>query len=208
MSTTTFHYGSPTLTYEGQPAPHCPDELLERYDAVLSDQRMSWTEHLHLTRLLGSGGQGVVYLSERRGTDNFTLPVALKVFSPARYDDARSYDEAMARIAEIGVRVAQIQQDNLLDVHNFVERSRIRIMEMEWIDGYDLNRLLTNEMLERTRERVSVRRWDYLNNVIVTDGPMQPRLSGSAGRWKLPMAAGPGCRRRSCGWTRRRAGWC
>ena len=57
---------------------------------------MSWTEHLHLTRRLGSGGQGVVYLSERRGTDNFTLPVALKIFSPARYDDARSYDEAMA----------------------------------------------------------------------------------------------------------------
>jgi serine/threonine protein kinase len=176
MSTTTFHYGSPTVTYEGQPAPHCPDELLERYDSVISDQRMSWTEHLHLTRRLGSGGQGVVYLSERRGTDNFTLPVALKIFSPARYDDARSYDEAMARIAEIAVRVAQIQQDNLLDVHNFVERSRIRIMEMEWIDGYDLSRLLTNEMLDRTRERVSIRRWDYLNNVIVTDGPMQPRL--------------------------------
>ena len=31
-------------------------------------------------------------------------------------------------------------------------------------------------MLERTRERVSNRRWEYLNNVIVTAGPMQPRL--------------------------------
>ena len=72
--------------------------------------------------------------------------------------------------------MAQIQQDNLLDVHNFVERNRIRIMEMEWIDGYDLSRLLTHEMLERTRERVSNRRWDYLNNVIVTAGPVQPRL--------------------------------
>ena len=137
---------------------------------------MSWTEHLHLTRLLGSGGQGVVYLSERRGTDNFTLPVALKIFSPARYEDARSYDEAMGRIAQIAARVAQIQQDNLLDVHNFVERNRIRMMEMEWIDGYDLSRLLTHEMLDRTRERVSNRRWEYLNNVIVTAGPMQPRL--------------------------------
>src|SRR6476619_6890624 len=95
MSTTTFHYGVPTLDLDGQPAQHCPDELLERYDAVINDQRMSWTEHLHLTRRLGAGGQGVVYLSERRGTDHFTLPVALKVFSPARYEDARSYDEAM-----------------------------------------------------------------------------------------------------------------
>ena len=31
-------------------------------------------------------------------------------------------------------------------------------------------------MLDRTRQRVSVKRWDYLNNVIVTAGPAQPRL--------------------------------
>lgn len=176
MTTTTFHYGMATLAVDGQPPSHCPDELLERYDSLLTNQRMSWTEHLHLTRRLGAGGQGVVYLSERRGTDNFTLPVALKIFSPARYDDVRSYDEAMERIAQIAARVAQIQQDNLLDVHNFVDRNRIRIMEMEWIDGYDLSRLLTREMLDRTRERVSNRRWENINNVIVTAGECQPRF--------------------------------
>ncbi len=174
--TTTFHLGVPTIDFEGQPATRCPDELLARYDEVIGNQRMSWTEHLHMSRRLGAGGQGVVYLSERRGTDAFTLPVAVKVFSPARYEDARGYDEAMARIARIAARVAQIQQDNLLDVQNFVERNRIRIMEMEWIDGYDLSRLLTLEMLDRTREHVSNRRWEYLNNVIVTQGPVQPRL--------------------------------
>ena len=79
MSTTTFHLGTPTLTCEGQPVSHCPDDLLERYEAVITGQRMSWTEHLHLTRRLGAGGQGIVYLSERRGTDNFTLPVALRL---------------------------------------------------------------------------------------------------------------------------------
>ncbi len=174
--TTTFHLGAPTIDFDGQPASRCPDELLQRYEEVVSGMRMSWTTHLHLTKRLGAGGQGIVYLSERRGTDNFTLPVALKVFSPARYEDARSYDEAMLRIAQIAARVAQIQQDNLLDVQNFVERNRIRIMEMEWVDGYDLSRLLTFETFTRTRERVSNRRWDYLNNVIVTAGPVQPRL--------------------------------
>jgi serine/threonine-protein kinase len=176
MSTTTFQQGTPTLTADGHPAHHCADELLSRYDAMIAGQRMSWTEHLHLTRRLGSGGQGVVYLSERRGTDSFTLPVALKIFSPARYDDTRGYDESMARIAQIAAHVAQIQQDNLLDVHNFVDRNRIRIMEMEWIDGYDLSQLMTREMLERARERVSNRRWDQLNDVIVTNGRVQPRL--------------------------------
>ena len=32
----------------------------------------------------------------------------------------------------------RIQQDNLLDVHNWVDRHRIRLMEMEWVNGYDL----------------------------------------------------------------------
>ena len=49
-------------------------------------------------------------------------------------------------------------------------------MEMEWIDGYDLSRLLAPDLLEKTRERVSASRWEYLNNVIVTPGPRQSRL--------------------------------
>lgn len=177
MSTTTFFDGSATLTFSGRPKVRAvDDDLIKRYERLVTEQRHSWTEHHHLNKLLGSGGQGVVYLSERRGTDQFTLPVALKVFSPQYYESSRSYDEAMGRIAHVAARVAQIQQDNLIDVHNFIDRNRIRIMEMEWIDGYDLSRLLTTSMLERARSRVSNRRWEYINNVIVTGGPVQPRL--------------------------------
>jgi serine/threonine-protein kinase len=125
---------------------------------------------------LGAGGQGIVFLTTRRGSDGFTLPVALKIFSPERYETEALYDEAMERIAQVSSRVAQIQHDNLLDVQNFVEQRRIRIMEMEWIDGYDLSRLLAPELLDRTRNSVSDDRWKYLNNVIVTAGPQQSRL--------------------------------
>ncbi len=176
MSTTTFLEGSATRTWGGHLTARCPDELLERYRTILEDQRLSWTEHHRLIRLLGSGGQGVVYLSERRGTDEFTLPVAIKVFSPARYENERAYDEAMGRMAQVAAHVAQIQQDNLLDVHNWVDRNRIRLMEMEWVDGFDLSRLLTRKMLEMVHHRVSNRRWKYINQVIVTAGPMQPRV--------------------------------
>lgn len=176
MNSTTLFLGTQTLTAHGGSAVRCPEELLQRYYEVFQDQRMSWTEHLHLTRRLGSGGQGIVFLSERRGTDGFTLPVALKFFSPARFETVIAYEEAMGRIARVAARVAQIQQDNLLDVQNFVEQNRIRIMEMEWVDGYDLTKLLNRATYDRTRERVSARRWEYLNNVIVTTGPGQPRF--------------------------------
>jgi serine/threonine-protein kinase len=176
MTTTTFPEGSPTRTLGGSTTSACPDELLSCYRTIIEEKRLSWTEHHHLIRPLGSGGQGVVYLSERRGTDNFTLPVAIKVFSPERYEDERSYNEAMGRMASIAARVAQIQQDNLLDVHNWVDRRCIRMMEMEWVDGYDLSHLLRNSMLQWLQSRVSARRWTYINQVIVTGGPVQPRV--------------------------------
>jgi serine/threonine-protein kinase len=176
MLTTTQQGVHVTITHGGKPAPREPNELVGQYQEILSERRLNWTNHLQLLKLLGSGGQGVVYLTELRGTDGFTLPAALKIFSPERFDDVCSYDEAMQRIARASARVAQIQHDNLLYVYNFVDRHRIRMMIMEWIDGYDLARLLTPGMLERFRDRVSNRRWEYVNQVIVTAGPQQPRM--------------------------------
>lgn len=176
MYTTTLHEPTPTITHGGQLGDHPPNELLERYDGILRDQRISWTNHHRLDRLLGRGGQGTVFLSERKGADEFTLPLAIKVFSPERYAEVRMYDEAMGRIARVAARVAQVQQDNLIDIHNFVDKNRIRIMVMEWVDGYDLRRLLVPKMLDRVKARVSARRWEYINRVIVTEGPAQPRI--------------------------------
>ena len=100
MLTTTRHDLFPTLTPEGTTAPPQRDalDLQERYQAILSEKRLNWTIHHQLLKLLGSGGQGVVYLSEQRGGDNFTLPVAVKIFSPEHYIDAHAYDEAMLRM--------------------------------------------------------------------------------------------------------------
>ena len=82
----------------------------------------------------------------------------------------------MVRIAHVSALVARIQQDNLLTVLNFVDYDRIRMMLMEWVDGFDLRRLLCKETLERVRHRVSVRRWENINNVIATAGPEQTRF--------------------------------
>ena len=177
MSTTTIVPETQSFTFNvGEQGQKCPEELYNRYDELIHSERLGWTEHMRLQRLLGSGGQGVVYLSERRGADGFTLPVALKFFSPERYRDEKSYDEAMRRMASVSGRIAQIQHDNLLDVQNFIERSRIRILEMEWVDGYDLDILLTAAMFERTKESVEEPKWGYINDVIVTKGPVRPRL--------------------------------
>lgn len=176
MLTTTRHDVHRTITTGGSFAEDRPNELVPEYQQIITEQRLSWTSNLRLMKLLGSGGQGVVYQTELRGTDDFTLPAAIKIFSPERFDDVRNYDEAMGRVARASARIAQIQHDNLLYVYNFVDRHRIRMMVMEWIDGYDLARLLVPAMLQRVRDRVSQRRWEYVNQVIVTSGPDQPRM--------------------------------
>lgn len=176
MLTTNQRENHVTIANGGAVAQAEANDLTYRYQEILAEKRLNWTNHLRLQKLLGSGGQGVVYLTSLRGTDDFTLPAALKIFSPERFEDAAAYDESMQRIARTAARIAQIQHDNLLYVYNFVDRQRIRMMVMEWIDGYDLSRLLVPQTLVRLQERVSHRRFEYLNRVVVTSGPVQPRL--------------------------------
>jgi eukaryotic-like serine/threonine-protein kinase len=152
------------------------EKLLTQYETLLSNQSVHWAAEYRKIRILGKGGQGVVYLSERQGTDLFRLPVALKMFSPESYRDVPSYFADMARIADITSRVALIQHDNLLDLHNFIEQGGIRIMVMEWIDGYDLRELMSDNIYAQSRKRLSPERWAYVQRVILCAGPKQPRF--------------------------------
>lgn len=176
MNTTYYTTAPLTPPTDGHCELQSDSVMLDRYRQLVESQKITWTEHHRFLKLLGAGGQGVVYLSERLGTDHFTLPVALKIFTPEPFSSPQAYDEAMARMAQVAARVALIQQDNLLDVRNFVERNRIRVMEMEWVDGFDLSRLLSHAMLDALKKKLDAPRWNYINNVIVTAGPTQARL--------------------------------
>lgn len=175
MKTTTVWYRTPIPTPAGTPAPGDRD-LLARYQSITAGEHLDWKTHHRKVRLLGSGGQGVVYLSERRGADGYAVLVALKIFSPEPYRDASSYADDMRRIGTLAARMSTIQHDNLVDIHNFIEQDGIRVMEMEWIDGFDLRQLLTQPQLDRVKDRVPAKQWEYINNVIITAGPRQPRL--------------------------------
>ena len=84
MAATTAWYRTPTPTPHGGSG---PPELLARYHALTQGDRFSWKTRHRKVRLLGSGGQGVVFLGERHGADDFSLPLALKIFSPEPYRD-------------------------------------------------------------------------------------------------------------------------
>lgn len=150
--------------------------LQKTYRSLIEGDRLQWTSYLRLERVLGRGGQGVVFLTRRRGSDDFTLPVAVKFFTPQGYPSMEAYEGAMHGVASIAAKVAGIQHDNLIDVQDFIERSRIRIMVSEWIDGFDLERLLEPATLEHCRQTVTPERWSYINDVIATAGVDSSRL--------------------------------
>ncbi len=132
------------------------------FELKLEQQIVEWTVRYMLTRKLGEGRQGIVYLADRLGMDVLTVPEA--------------YKQDMARVAGITARVTLIQQDNLVDVHNFVEFGDIHVMAMEWVDGFDLRFLLRPTVLQQIEKRVEADRWAYLNDVVLTAGPVQPRV--------------------------------
>ena len=174
-STTMYYEKSLTRTVGGGIA-NCPVELHNEYNLVLRQQKAHWEEDLHFIRPIGSGGQGVVFLSERRGSDGFVLPVAIKVFSPERFDSDVRYAQEMEYLAHITAKVARIQHDHLLNVQNWRSVNNIRMMEMEWVDGFDLSQLLRQEVIDRIHRRVSAKRWKHIREVVITTGPTHPRV--------------------------------
>ncbi|MEM8732608.1 MAG: serine/threonine-protein kinase [Planctomycetota bacterium] len=175
-TTTMMNEGRTRALLDGGVADSSAEALLKRYAAINEKQRVQWTTYHRFERELGSGGQGIVYLSYRKGADGFNQPVAMKVFSPARFATESEYEKAMVRIAHVASRIATIQHDNLLDVQDFVDQNRIRIMVMEWIDGFDLRQLLTTERLQLVKSMANPKRWSYINRVVATIGKEQTRI--------------------------------
>ncbi len=166
-----------TATYQPlSPHPQKDGPLVTKYLTLLKSAEVTWAARSCDLRVLGRGGQGVVLLARRNGADGFSLPVALKVFSPESYTSGEAYDEDMGRVAAVAKKAATVQHENLVYVYDFESLDGVRVMSMEWVDGHDLRELLTPDTLDRTRRRLDPEHWDYVTDVVITAGPVQPRF--------------------------------
>jgi serine/threonine protein kinase len=146
------------------------------YSTLLMRRGIDWTSERTFIKRLGIGGQGCVMLAERRGAASFKIPVALKFFSPTPFDTPIKYEQEMHRVAEVSAIVARIQVDHLVSVHAFQIDSGVYVLEMEWIDGFDLLHILRRETLEIVHEAVSATRFANINRQVITTGEVDCRL--------------------------------
>lgn len=146
------------------------DELLKLVCGFEDARQVSWTSRYRIKKELGRGAQGIVYLIEE-WVSGFQSLHALKVFSPQPYKgDASAYREDMHRMAQVASRVHRIRHDSLLEVERFSEQNGVPVMLMQWIDGFDLQRMLTPRRVETLLAYVDRRRRDELNDVVFRTG--------------------------------------
>ena len=150
--------------------------LASRYETLQKSGAVHWTAQYRFLKRLGAGSQSVVMLADRLGSLDVSLRVALKLLSPLPYPDTDSYLSEMAQTAQVAMKIAEIQHDHLLDVHNFVESSGIQIMVLEWVDGFDLKYLMDLDRLRAAAATAGRKRWEHINDVVITAGPTQSRL--------------------------------
>lgn len=154
-------------------------ELSERYENIIARDNVAWDQEYKLRKVLGAGGQGTVILAERSGAFNVSFDLALKFFRPDGYHDIEMYRSEMARLAAVTMDVSKIQQDHILDVYNVVEYKGILVLATEWVDGIDLRQLVAPSILNLLQKSVAKERWEYINDVVMTDAGFQSRMMPS-----------------------------
>jgi serine/threonine-protein kinase len=151
-------------------------ELYDRYQEIVNSKEVTWEMTYRLLTRLGAGGQGIVFLADRSGAFDVSFPLALKFYRPDGYPDIATYRREMSRMARVNMETARSQQDHLVDVYNVVEYQGILVLVSEWVDGYDLRHLTTPKLLKQIKRTVDSDRWEYINDVIITDAGFQSRL--------------------------------
>ena len=151
-------------------------DLYDRYQEIVNSREVTWEMTYRLLSRLGAGGQGIVFLADRNGAFDVSFPLALKFYRPDGYPDVPTYHREMNRMARVTMETARIQQDHLLDVYNVVEYRGILVLVSEWVDGCDLRYLTTPKLLKQIKRTVNRERWNYVNDVIITDAGFQSRL--------------------------------
>ena len=142
--------------------------LSAQFQEIQKQPDVSWQVTYRLIRKIGSGGQGVVYLADRVGAHDVSFRLALKIFSPDPYESRELYDLEMARLARVGMKLARIQQDHLLDIHNVMMFDGIEMLMMEWVEGFDLSHLMKPKLFDRLKGVVPAKTWEYVNDVVAT----------------------------------------
>ena len=142
------------------------DQLRYNFESVVRSAAIYYPTASNFRRELGRGRQGIVFLAHRQGARGCITEHALKLFDPALYRSPQEYWTDMGRIASQISRLQRLQSPNLMARYTYEETYGIGYIQMEAIDGLDLDRLLRKDHLDAVRNNCTAREWAKLTKPI------------------------------------------
>ncbi|MFO7534985.1 MAG: serine/threonine-protein kinase [Kiritimatiellia bacterium] len=158
-----------TVLEETTPPPP-PDadrmRLIETYRAILREGALRYPVAYHFIQELGKGRQGVVYLAVRQGARGCHTRHAVKLFDPSIYSTAERYWTDMGRIAGQVSRLQPTQHVNLIACDIYDESNGVGFIQMNAVDGIDLQYFLSSTHLAIARGQCSDDEWRHFMSVL------------------------------------------
>ncbi|HEX5057879.1 MAG TPA: serine/threonine-protein kinase [Kofleriaceae bacterium] len=143
LGTAATQMSQPGMYATGTPSPVAPSGPIAATDLGPGAMIGRW----EIIKRLGSGGMADVYLARAKGEAGFEKTVAVKVMHPHLARMSRAVDHFLdeARLA------ARIAHPNVVAIQDLGKIGNDYVIVMEYVDGVDLERLLTSA---RTAQRL------------------------------------------------------
>jgi len=140
--------------------------LIEAYQAILREGALRYPIAYHFEQELGRGRQGVVYLAVRQGARGCRTRHAVKLFDPSIYSSAERYWTDMGRIAGQVSRLQPLHHDNLVSCDLYDECNGVGFVQMNAVDGLDLQYFFSSSHLAISRSQSTDEEWRHFTTVL------------------------------------------
>ncbi|MCA1808619.1 MAG: protein kinase, partial [Lentisphaerae bacterium] len=142
------------------------EEVIDNFRAILHNRCIPYPVAYQFVKELGHGRQGVVFLGTRHGARGCLTHHAIKLFDPSIYSSLAKYWTDMGRIAKQISLLQPINNINLVSRDFYEECNGIGYMQMQAIDGIDLQFLLNPKQLEEARANSTAAEWKRFTRVL------------------------------------------
>ena len=141
-------------------------QLKEHYAALLRARAIYYPVAYLFQREVGRGRQGIVFQAQRQGARGCVTRHAIKIFDPSIYPSAKKYWTDMGRMAIQTSRLQTVRSPNLVNRDVYEETNGIGYVQMELIDGIDVQCLLSGSLQQQVREQSTAEEWRRFTDVV------------------------------------------
>lgn len=141
-------------------------QLTDAFHAIIKQKAIYYPVSYRLVREIGRGRQGVVFLALRHGARGCLTRHAIKLFDPGIYPEVKKYWTDMGRLAAQTSHIQPIHSPSLVSREIYDETNGVGYLQMELVEGMNLEEFIRSDHLERVRKYASSEEWERFTDVI------------------------------------------